>query len=254
MEKNQIKKEERIREKELLSSVITNKMIIVFLALVFAIAFLMKVGSPAMLGGFLAALPYVQLGFAVLTAAALVWYIVCKKRGVDEKRRVLSSPLLLGLCASGLFVSLVFYGFGDPFKVILALLALTLLFFVYQVFDVDFYLASVAVVASALAQAIFGAAFGFWQIPVSVLAALVALAAAVLAVTVTLTLARAGKMVLFGKKLRRPMHTVPAAIVAVAAASVVTLAAALFLPLLWCIAALAVVYLIVAIIYTVKLM
>lgn len=254
MEKNQIKREERIREKEYLSSVITNKMIIVFLALVFAIAFLMKVGSASMLGGFLAVLPYIQLGFTVLTAAALVWYIVCRKRGVDEKRRVLSSPLLLGLCASGLFVALVFYGFGDPFKVILSLLALTLLFFVYQVFGVDFYLASVAAVSSAIAQAIFGASFGMWQIPVSVLAALIALAASVSAVYVTLTLQRDGKLRLFGKKLRRPAYTVPAAIVTVSAVSVLGMAAALLFPLLYCIAAIAFVYLVVAIIYTVKLM
>lgn len=249
-----MKKEERIREKELLSGVVTNKMVIVFLALVFAIAFLMKVGTPSMLAGFLVALPYVQLGFAVLTAGAAVWYAVCRRRGVDEKRRVLSSPLLLGLAASGLFVSLVFYGFGDPFKVILALLALTLLFFVYQVYGVDFYLASVAAVTAALAQAIFGGAFGVWQIPVCILASLAAFAAAALAVYVTRTLSREGKLTLFGKKLQRPLRMVPAAIYAVVAVSVLAMVAGIFLPLLYCVAAIALVYLVVAIIYTVKLM
>ena len=254
MKQNQIRKEDRIREKEMLSSIVTNKMIIVFLALVFAIAFLMKVGSAAMLPGFIAALPYVQLGFAVLSAAALVWYVLCKKRGVDEKRRVLSSPLLLGLSAAGLFVALVFYGFGDPFKVILALLALTLLFFVYQVFGVDFYLASVAAVASAITATVYGASFGAWQIPVSALATLIALAAAVFAVYVSAVFDKRDRVVLGAFKLRRPQHTVPLAIFAVAAVSVLAMLASILLPLIWCVAAIALVYVVVAIIYTVKLM
>ncbi len=250
------KKADRIREKEQLSSVVTNKMIIVFLALVFAIAFLMKVGTAPMLPGFLAALPYVQLGCAILTAAALAWYIVCVKRGVNEKMRVLSSPLLLGLSASALFVSLIFYSFGDSFRVVLALLALTLLFFVYQVYGVDFYLASVAVVACCLAATVLrGADFGMWQIPVSILAVLIALAASAFAIYVTSALFARGKLTVGGKKLKRPTHMVPTAIYATVAVSVVALAAAALIGhLLYCIAVAAVVYLIVAIIYTVKLM
>lgn len=255
MEKNVTKKADRIREKEQLSSVVTNKMIIVFLALVFAIAFLMRAGSASMLAGFLAALPYIRIVCAVLSAAALAWYLVCVKRGVEEKRRVLSSPLLLGLSASALFVSLTFRGFGDPFRVILALLALTLLFFVYQVYGVDFYLCSVAVVACCLAAVTAHSDFGAWQIPAVVFAVLIAAAAAFLAIYVTVRLARDGKLTLLGRKLRRPMRTVPAAVCVATAVAVLGLAAALLVGhLLYCIAVIAVVYLVVAIIYTVKLM
>ena len=257
MEKNLAKKEQRIREKEQLSTVITNKMILVFLALVFAIAVLVRVSATGTRElGFILALPYIRIGFGILTATALAWYIVCKKRGVNERMRVFSSPLLLGLAASGLFAAVMYTGFGGAFRTILALLAFCMLFFVYQIYAVDFYLCSVAAVVGCLAASVVSSAgFGAWKILVSIAAVLLSALASAACVYVVARLEKERKFELFGQKIVRPIHTVPAATYAVAAVSFAAVLAALcFGYLLYCIAAIAVVYVVVAILYTVKLM
>lgn len=257
MERNLTKKEERIREKEKLSNVITNKMITVFLALVFAVVVLVRVSSTgASELGFVLALPYIRIAFAVLTAAALVWYIVRRKRGADERMCVFSSPLLLGISATGLFASVMYTGFGGAFRTVLALLAITLLFFVYQIYAVDFFLCSVAVVTGCLAASVVSSAgFGTWKVLVTILAVLLSAAASAACMYIVARLDREGKIVLCGKKLKRPMRMVPAAVyTASAVAFAGVLVSLCFGYLLYCIAAIAVVYLIVAIIYTVKLM
>lgn len=252
------KKEERIREKELLSNVVTSKMIIVFMALVLAIVLMVRVCTSGAEAAFVLALPYASIAFGVLTAAALVWSLLCKKNGVDEKRRVFSSPLLLGLAASGLFTCLLYTGIGGAFRMILVLIAFALLFFVYQIYSADFFVTSVAAVAGAVASAIIhGALSGsFANKGVFVASAAAAFAAVVLAFAAwfVFTLQKAGKVAFLGTSVKKTSRMVPAALYAVLAVAVLAVAASFFVSLLYCVAAVAVAYLVVAIIYTVKLM
>lgn len=259
MEKKLTKKEERIREKEQLSNVITGKMVIVFLALVLAIVVLVRVSTTGAEPAFVLSLPYVAIAFGALTAAALVWCLICKKRGVNEKMRVFSSPLLLGIAASGLFTALLYTGIGGAFRMILVLIAVALLFFVYQIYSVDFFLCSTAAVAGAVSAAVIRGAmtgsFGSSKIFVAAAAATFAAAMLIFAFGLILRLDREGKIKLGGETLKKPAHMLPVALYAVLAVSLVAVVASFFVPgLLYCIAAIAVAYLIVAIIYTVKMM
>ena len=258
MEKNLTKKEERIREKELLSNVVTSKMIVVFLALVLAIVLMVRVCTSGAELAFVMALPYASGAFGVLTAAALVWTLLCRKNGVDEKRRVFSAPLLLGLAASGLFACLFYTGIGGAFRMILVLIAFALLFFVYQIFSADFFMTSVAAVASAVAAAIIhGALAGsFADKGVFMASAAAAFAAVIIAFAAWFVfgLQKVGSMNLLGVTVKKSSRMVPLALYAVLAVSVAAVVASFFVSLLYCIAAVAVAYLVVAIIYTVKLM
>lgn len=256
VERNLTKKEERIREKEMLSSVITNKMTLVFLALVFAVVVLVRVST---LGGelaFVMALPYIRIAFGALTAASLVWWLLAKRRGVNFRMQTFSAPLFVGLFASGLFASLMYTGLGGAFRTVLVLLAFALLFFVYQIYAVDFFLCSVSVVVGCIAAAVVGSAgFANLYLLAAIPAVFAAIVAAAACIYVTFTLDRYGKMVILGKKIRRPIRMVPTAIyVAAAAALLGVLVSALVGYLLYCIAAVIAVYLVVAIIYTVRLM
>ncbi len=254
MERNLTKKAERIKDKERLSTVVTNKMLVVFLALVLAIAVLVRLGNDI---GFIMALPYLQIAFAVLTAAALAWYIVCLRRSVDARYSVFSAPLLLGISAAGLFAVLTHMIFGDPFRTILVMLAFALLFFVYQIFSVDFFACSLsAVVACISAALINGAGVTVGMKPfVAVLAVLASALASAGGGYFVYKLYSQKRITVLGRRYRRPQRCVPAAVYTVMGVSFVTvLASLIFGYLLYCIAAIAIVYVVAAIIYTVKLM
>ena len=257
MENKVQKKEELMREKERLSNIVTSKMMVVFFALIIAIVFLCKMSSGSGIElKFYAALPYIQIAAAVLLAGALVWHIICTKRGVDAKEHVFSSPLLLGLSASLLFAALLYGNFGGAFRTILALLSFGLLFFVYQIYAVDFFLCSVAVITGCLSASVINSAgFHGMNVPVNCIAVVLTLIASVGCAFAVYRLDKNGKFELFGKRLKKPAHMVPAAVYAgCAAAALAVFAALLFGHLLYCIAAVCVVYFIIAIIYTVKLM
>ena len=240
MEKRVMNKEERMRERARLSNIVTNKMMVVFFALIFAVVLLLKLSGSAVTElAFYRTLPYLQIVSALLTGAAVAWYAVCKKRGVDAKERVFSAPMLLGLAASLLFTTLFYTGFGGAFRIILSLFAFALLFFVYQIYPIDFFLCSVAVVVgciSAFAVACtLAAAFGG--------SALVAL------------LAKHGKVTLCGVRLKKPRNMNALLVyIGCAAAVLAVFGVLVFGHLLYWAAAAIAVYFAIAIIYTVKLM
>lgn len=257
MENKVQKKEELVREKERLSNIVTSKMMVVFFALIFAVVLLLKMSSSSGIEfGFYQALPYVQIVSAVLFAGALAWHIVCTKRGVNAKEHVFSSPLLLGLSAALLFCALFYGNFGGAFRTILALLAFALLFFVYEIYAADFFLCSVAVITGCLSASVINSAgFNGMNVPVNCIAVALTLIATVGCAWVVYQLDKKGKLELFGKRLKKPMHMVPAAVYAGCAVSLLAVVGVLlFGHLLYCIAAVCVVYFIIAIIYTVKLM
>ena len=257
VERNLTKKAERIKEKERLSAVITNKMLVVFLSLIFAVAVLVRVSSKGSTElGFLRALPYLQIAFGLLTAAALVWFIISERRSMDARYIVLSAPLLLGLSASGLFAVLMYAVLGGAFRTVLALLAFTVLFFIFEIYSIDFFAASVSAVTACLMAAVANSA--------GVAPSMRIAAYAVCAVIVALICGGGAYFVyrlyterridICGRKFRKPQHVSPAAVYAVFAVSVLAFAASLvFGYLLYCIAAVAVVFFVAALIYTVKL-
>ncbi len=258
MERNLAKKAERIKDKERLSTVVTNKMIIVFLALVFAIAVLVRISSNGATEiGFVMALPYISLVLGVLSVAALVWYILAARRGADMRYTVFSAPLVLGILASGFFASLVYTTIGGAFRTVLILLGFALLFFVYEIFSLDFFACSVAAVVACIAAALINSA-GVTAPMAPVVYTLCVLASALASFGGAYFVYRLftdKRITVFGKKIKKPLHCVPAAVYTVFAVSFATVIASLiFGYLLYCIALIAVVYFVAAIIYTVKLM
>ncbi len=258
MERNLTKKAERIKDKERLSTVVTNKMITVFLALVAAITVLVRVSSNGVSEiNFVIALPYISAVLAVLTAAALVWEIISFRKGVDQRYINFSAPLVLGILASGLFASLIYTTVGGAFRTVLVLLGFALLFFVYEIFSVDFFAASFAAVVASISAAIITSA----GVPASVafivkaLCVLASAAASVGGAYFVYRLVADRRINLLGRKIRKPLHCVPAAVYTVFAVSFAAVIAALiFGYLLYCIAVIGVVYFVATIIYTIKLM
>ena len=258
MERNLTKKAERIKDKERLSAVVTNKMVIVFLALVFAVAVLVRVSSRGATEiGFIRALPFISIGLAVLTAAALVYYIVSARKKVDARYAVFSAPLLLGIFASGLFASLIYTTIGGAFRTVLVMLALALLFFVYEIFSIDFFACSVAAVSSCIFAALAtsaGVPAGM-TVAVDIIAVLVSAVTCFGGIYFVNRLVKDRRLEIFGRKFRKPQNCVPAAVNTVMAVSFAALIFALVSGyLLYAIAVIAVAYIVAAIIYTVKLM
>ena len=257
MENKVQKKEELMREKERLSNIVTSKMMVVFFALIFAVVLLCKLSSGSGIEmQFYMALPYIRIAAAVLFVAALVWHILCVKRGVNAKEHVFSSPLLLGLSAALLFAALLYGNLGGAFRTILALLSFALLFFVYQIYAVDFFLCTVAVVTGCLSASVVNSAgFNGMNVPVNCIAIALTLIASAGCAWLVYQMEKNGKAEIFGKCLKKPVHMVPAAVYAGCAVSLLAvLGVLIFGHLLYCVAAVCVVYFIIAIIYTVKLM
>lgn len=250
------KKEERAKEAEALSNAITNRMTLIFCLLVVSIIALVRVTQFAETELWLLnALPVIRAVTAVLLIAALVWRIVCMKRKTDERIRVLSSPLLLGIAAT-LFVAALGYNPLGSFRTIVWLLAASLLFFVYEIYAVDFFLYTVVSVVGGMAASLVGAAaFRGHELLVSALA----LAATLVAVAVVSYLAgcleKNGTAPWVGGKLIAPAGMKALnAYIGCGVALLAVLGAVCFGHVLWFAAALAAVYLVFAIVYTVKLM
>lgn len=255
MEKKVQNREERVREKERLSNIVASKMMIVFFALLLAVVLLFRVGKSDMLISFISALPYVQIGCAVLFLAALVGFIICYKRGVDAKEHVFSAPLLLGMSSVLFLIALLYNNFGGSFRTILVLLAFALLFFVYEIYSVDFFLCSTAVIVGCLcASVINNAGFHGMNFAVNCIAVALTVIVAFACAAIANRLHKNGKIILLGKRVRKPANMNPIAVyVGCAAAVIVVVGTLLFGHLLYWAAAVCIVYFVFAIIYTVKL-
>ena len=135
------------------------------------------------------------------------------------------------------------------------LLAFGLLFFVYQIYALDFFLCSVAVIIGCLcASVINNAGFGGMNVLVNCMAVLVTLAVSFVCAALVYKFTKERKITVLGKVLKRPSRMNHLAVYVGCLAAVLTVFAALiFGHLLYCIAAACAVYFVIAIIYTVKL-
>lgn len=251
MEKK-LTKEERIKEKEKISNVITNKMAIVFVSLVIGIIAVVRFGEYAVPSP--VALLCAQIALGVLFAVALVWSILGYKRGVDYRMKVVSAPLVLGIAASALFAVLFYPAFG-AFRIILSLIAFAVLFFVYEIYAADFFLCSVAVFVCCIAASVINSAgFRGYNILANCVAVAIAVLVSAVCAGIVYKLDKDGKVKLLVKTVRKPFGMKPALIYAGISVSLLSVVATLiFGYLLYFIAAVCVVYFIIAIIYTVKL-
>ncbi|MBQ6893725.1 MAG: hypothetical protein IJN48_05915 [Clostridia bacterium] len=249
MEKR-LNKEERIREKEKLSNAVTGKMSAVFIALIVALMVLIYYGTripnPTVL-------TVSQIVTAVLAAAAFVRCIISLKNGTDTRFEVLSPIFTLGICASALFMTVMYPAFGSTYTII-ALIAFSVLFFVYEIYPVDFFICTALVFAGCIAAAAINShAFTLAKDCVALALYFVVLA---LCFVATIALMKNGKIKLGKKKIKKPYGMLPAAVFASAAVSLIAALGVFILGgyLLYFVAAACVVYFVIAIIYTVKLM
>lgn len=256
MEKKLTQKEKRALEAEAVSNAITYRMTIVFALLVVGILALIRVTQSASSELWLmGALPVFRIVTGVLFAAAVAFRIVMRAKKTDESKRPLSSAFLCGIAGTLFVAALVCYPLG-PSRIIAWFLAAALLFFVYEIYAVDFFLFSVVTVVGAIAASLVGSsAFRGHEMLVTV----AALAAVLIAIAVVSYIAgnleKNGTAPFVGKRIIAPagMRALNAYI-GCGAALLAVLGVVCFGHALWFIAALAVVYLVFGIIYTVKLM
>ncbi len=250
MEKK-LTKEEKMKEKEALSNAVTGKMVVAFAALIVAISALIYFGERMILPP--VAVAAAQIVTGVLTIAALVWYSASVKGKKDYRFKVFSPAMTLGLAASALFVTLM-YPTIDASRTIIAVIALAVLFFVYQIYPVDFFISSVSVISGCIAATVMnnhGVTLFKDLIIFAVYGAVMAICISVFA-----KLAKYGKVKFGTKTVRKPSGMINAAVLASFAASILVVLGVLVLGgyLMYLIAAACVVYFVIAIIYTVKLM
>lgn len=256
MEKKLTQKEKRALEAEAVSNAITYRMTIVFALLVVGILALIRVTQSASSELWLmGALPVFRIVTGVLFLAAVTFFIVMRAKNTDESRRILTSAFLCGIAGTLFVAALACYPLG-PSRIIAWFLATALLFFVYEIYAVDFFLFSVVTVVGAIAASLVGSsAFRGHETPVTV----AALAAVLIAIAVVSRIAgnleKNGTAPFVGKKIIAPAGMCALnAYIGCGAALLAVLGVVCFGHALWFIAALAVVYLIFGIIYTVKLM
>ncbi|MBQ4150833.1 MAG: hypothetical protein IJC81_03405 [Clostridia bacterium] len=248
---NKLSKEERIKEKELLSNVVTSKMMIAFVALVAAIIALIYFGERYVLP--VVAVTVSQIIAGVLTIAALIKYAADVKRGVDNKFKVASSAFLLGICAAALFVTLMYPTIGAS-RTILATIALTVLFFVYEIYPVDFFICSASVISGCIAAAIVSSQGVNLFKDIVVLIVYGALMAILIGTFAKLM--KGGKVKFGARVIKKPFGMLPLAVCISFAVSLIAVIGVLAAGgyLLYFAGAACVVYFVTAIIYTVKMM
>ena len=249
MEKK-LSKEERIKEKERLSTVMSNKMMIVFVALVVGIMGLIYLG-----GRYVPSVTVVtvaQIITAVLTVAALAWYGISAKSGKDFKYNVITPALVLGIAASALFITLMYPTIGAS-RTILSVLAFSVLFFVYEIYPVDFFICSAAVISGCISAAIVDS-HGVTIFKKCVVLVVYALVIAICTVILA-KLIKNGKVKVGGRVVKKPRGMLTAAVCIGIAVSLLALIGTLALGgyLVYLVAAACVTYFVIAIIYTVKL-
>lgn len=255
MEKKLTQKEKHVLEVEAASNAITYRMTIVFALLVIGILALIRVTQTASSELWLLdALPVFRIVTGALLAVAVIYSIVCRMKKTDEAKRVLSSAFLCGI-AGTIFVAAMFYYPLGASRIIAWFLAAALLFFVYEIYAVDFFLFSVVTVVGAIAASLVGSAAFRGQETLVTVAALAAVLIAIVVVSyIAGNLEKNGSAPFVGRKIIAPAGMKALnAYIGCGAALLAVLGVICFGHALWFIAALAVVYLIFGIIYTVKL-
>lgn len=255
---NKISKSERKLQKEQMSNAVTSKMGIVFAALMLAIVLLIRIGNFFVLsysdGGVHNFIEVIlaQIVAGVFTAAALVWCALSLKGKKDYKYRAFSPLFALGLAVSALFGTFVYPLVGAT-STILSLIAIAVLFFVFEIYPVDCFISTAAVFSGIISvMLIDNVHFGIFK-DILVLAAYAVIIAA--CIYALLSLVKNGKVKLGKKKIKKPRGMLAVAVAVCIVMSLLTVLGVLFFGnLIYFAAAASVVYFIVAIIYTVRLM
>ncbi len=258
MERETSKKVQRRQDAFARSNAVTNKMTAIFCALVVLSIFFIKLSQDSAfeLWFMTKALLWVQIGCGVLFLAALAWRIVSLRRHTDEHLTVFSSALLLGAAASLLGIMLLYLNFG-AFRSIVTALVLTLLFFVYEVYPLDFFLFSIVISVGGMAASLAGSpAFGIARVHyVNIALAVIVLLSTGICSLIMFRLKRDKKIEIAGHKILLAPDARPAVVYAAGVAALLAVGGAiLFGHILYFVAALCAIYLLVAIFYTVKLM
>ncbi|MBO5273577.1 MAG: hypothetical protein IJA85_12160 [Clostridia bacterium] len=241
------------------SDLIFNRMIVVLVAAAAALCGLFIIKRDAMSGisktevlFVVNVLPILTIVCGVLFAAALIYFILKRVKGISEADKLITSYSLLGM-ASVLFFVTLFYKSLTGIYAIAVVIAAALLYFVYCLYERDFFWCSLT------------AAFGSFLLlagrSVSPLISFGALALAiVLSIAVILLFLmmkkNGGKLTVGGKKRSimkpgyqyTPILVLAAVVLAFAALTLITTTFVLY-----CILALLAVYLLIGIIYTVKM-
>lgn len=247
---NKLKKSERIKLKEQQSAAVSGKMSTVFFALVAALMALIYCGGKYPTPALVLAVNISVIVFAVLTVAALAWCIVGAKNNKNYDTAVLSPLFVLGMSASALFMAAMFPAI-DATYTILSLIAFSVVFFVYEIYPVDFFICTASVFSGCITAILLGRISVF----VDVIAVMFHFAVVAACLFVTAKLVKKGSIKIGRKKIKKPYGMIPLAVYGCIAISLIALLGTLFFGhLLYFAAAACVVYFVVAIIYTVKLM
>ena len=258
MERETSKKVQRRQDAFARSNAVTNKMTAIFCALVVLSIFFIKLSQDSVfeLWFMTKALLWVQIGCGGVFLVALAWRIVSLRRHTDEHLTVFSSALLLGAAASLLGIMLLYLNFG-AFRSIVTAFVLTLLFFVYEVYPLDFFLFSIIISVGGMAASLAGSpAFGIARIRyVNIALAVIVLLSAAICSLIMFRLKRDKKIVIAGHKILLAPDARPIVVYAAGVAALLAVSGAiLFGYILYFVAALCAICLLVAIYSTVKLM
>ena len=249
---NKLSKQERIRQKKQLSDVVSGKMSTVFLLLVAALGLIVFLEQRGISRALLYGMNIAKIVFAVLTVLALVRCVISFKNGGEKEPRIFSPVFTLGLAAAALFATSVFFTIAATYT-ILALIAFAIIFFVYEIYPVDFFISTVAVFGGCIAAAIIDRPTVTLAKDCIILVLFLALL--VVCAMAAYTLISKGKIKLGKKTVKRPRGMLPAAVFTCLAVALAVVLSVLFVGyLLYFVVAACIVYFIFAIIYTVKLM
>jgi len=131
------------------SDLVLYKLMVFFCLAIIGVTGVMSIGkSLAAQAKFLTnVLPILLIVGGLGLAASIVWYAMCRSRHVDESGKIITSANLMGT-AIVFFVSCLYNSLsGDVFNVLLFFIVAIVLYFVYHIFKRDFFLCSIAAAA-----------------------------------------------------------------------------------------------------------
>ncbi len=173
MGENKITASGKIRRSQEQEELIINRLMSLFIAAtvtIVALLLIKKNETLAYVNTIMAVLPFVQIGFGLLTAAALIYYIVLKVKHINDNKKTLSSPILLGTSAFLLVLSLLFRSF-EINTLIIAVIAAAAFCFIYAFYPRSFFVFSLAAAVGGIGIycARYGA-FGFFSLKTVIIA------------------------------------------------------------------------------------
>jgi len=241
------------------SDLVLYKLMLAFIVGIIGIFAMLAVGSSmqAQVNFITYALTPLLIISGLALAAAIVFFALQRSRHVDESRKVVTSAGLLGTAAV-FFASCLYYSlssYSGVRQIVIFLICAVVLYFVYNIFRTDFFLCSVvAAIEMNLVQiSMNGSTTMIGQImPIvfRVLAAAVPVAAIVFAVYLHVNKGTAGKT----KLLEKGDHLYP--LLVMSAASLIGAVLTILFPTtaVYAMIAILVVYLAIAVAYTVRMM